>query len=380
VHPSSPRIVAFVQLFMDLEILLPVVAEWRRRQGTDACELWVTQEAIETHRSASRILEASGGPHFVAALEEVIEGQRPFLGGVSAVLTASETSLNPHRAARALTNRANAAGLRTYTVQHGFDNIGLTYFDHIQTPAMVDFASSRILTWGPLHRLHRDANPETRRRCVPVGCPKHVARPVEVPRRWAQDHVVAVFENLHWHRYSEGYAQRFLEDLISTAERFPDRCFLVKPHPAGRWLTGRYRGPRPQAPNLVIANPEDPSWIEHTPSALYGIAESVITTPSTVALDAARSGVPVAVTAYGMELSEYAPVTLLESAEDWADFVRGVRDPEGRALVEDRGRRFTEAATIEGDAVERILDLIVQDLRSSRGFSEGDGAVVTRRP
>jgi len=42
------------------------------------------------------------------------------------LLTIAETNLGPHRFTRSLTNNARSAGLATATLQHGFENVGLT--------------------------------------------------------------------------------------------------------------------------------------------------------------------------------------------------------------------------------------------------------------
>ncbi len=86
---------------------------------------------------------------------------------------------------------------------------------------------------------------------------------------------------------------------------------------------------------------------------------AVITTPSTVALDAARYGLPVAVFAGGLDLSNYQPLPLLQTLADWQAFVKASLDTAQRASLKNAASSFVERVLIEGDGAQRIAaDLI----------------------
>ncbi len=83
------------------------------------------------------------------------------------------------------------------------------------------------------------------------------------------------------------------------------------------WLTDRYRGERPSAPNIVILDPAAPGSKQITARQLLPMLDAVITSPSTVAVDAAFAGVPVSVVGFGMSLANYEPLEILHSQEQW---------------------------------------------------------------
>ena len=109
-------------------------------------------------------------------------------------------------------------------------------------------------------------------------------------------------------------------------------------------------------PNLLLANPVDPLWEPFTASAILQIVDGAITTPSTVALDAALAGKPVAVASYGLDLSVYSPLPLLNDFKDWDDFIvsSGTRENE----MVSRSLAFRDRNLLPGDPLPRILQSI----------------------
>ncbi|NJM92199.1 MAG: hypothetical protein HC861_05815 [Rhodospirillaceae bacterium] len=215
--------------------------------------------------------------------------------------------------------------------------------------------SDLVLTWGGAHRLTDAAAPEVRAKAVPVGCPKRVfSRSDFADFPHADVPFIAVFENLHWRRYNDAYRDRFVRDLAATAEATPETRFLVKPHMGGQWFVrGGSNAPLPS--NVEIAHPAAARWRRFTADAFLAHASAVITTPSTIALDAARYGVPAALVTYGIAAQNYHPLPRLEQAGDWLTFVDQIR----RGAY-DRGQldAFFADAVVPGDAVARILTVI----------------------
>ncbi|HXF94301.1 MAG TPA: hypothetical protein VNK46_16225 [Nitrospiraceae bacterium] len=350
---GRPRVVFLVNLVQDLDLIEPIYQ--RARQTDDwLAELWVTTFDLCRRRDMYERLRARSLRY------EVVDPRRGGSGGfpgwerVVALVSASESSLPPHADAYRAVRRARRLGVRTFTMQHGFENVGLTYSDAEYPADRVRFASDVIFTWGPVSQLHERVQVETRRKCVPVGCPKTTEDESPWLRIPGGRPLVAVFENLHWTRYSEAYRHSFVADLVAVAAELPGVDFLVRPHPAGRWLTGRGGRSVAKLDNLLVADPGSPGWVRISAVHVLRRATAVITTPSTIALDAARLDRPVAVAAYGLDLAAYAPLPVLNGREDWSRFIRGVL--EGRSQVWlDLARRFAERTTIGGDAVERIL-------------------------
>lgn len=353
-----PRVLVFFGLFQDLDLLLPVIgrAVARRRLAVTLC---ATRQLFKQFSWVRQELAATGLELKIVEHRGVVVGLQPRLKAYAALLTASESSAPAHRAGHALARRANRRGLRTYTLQHGLENVGLTYFG--PDAQDVTFASERILIWGRVKDLPPETPADTRERCVAVGCPKEVeAHGPPPPLPPGRGRTVLVGENLHWGRYDEDYRRRFVADLRAAVEAFPNVTFVVKPHPAGRWLTQRAGEFLPARPNLMVVRPDDPAWRCVSTPALLAAVDAVVTTPSTVALDAARLGRPVAVAGYGLDLSAYAPLPAIESGVGWVEFVRSLGAGGARARA--RAAAFVDRVVVPGDSVARILHLIERDL------------------
>jgi glycosyltransferase involved in cell wall biosynthesis len=350
-----PDVIFVLHLIQDLDIVLPVILEAQKRSV--AFEVWCGTALLN---ASSRTLSTLHGINVLPVA--IADSQAAVFPAIhsktKAMLCAAETNLPPHAFTRIITERANQAGLKTATLQHGFENVGLTYSDEIHHVQKINFASSTIYIWGPLDTLHPGVNLATRKKCVPVGCPKEISQTsVDLDHLIAPNRaVIGVFENLHWHRYDDAYRSFFLDGVHALASRFPETIFLIKPHNAGLWLTKRYKGNRPSAPNIIIADPVSSDWQKYTADQLMSRMTAVITSPSTVALDAARRGLPVAVVAHDMELSQYAPLPQISLAHDWVDFVLKL---EHGARPDPQSLDFVQRSVIAGHAASKILDDLI---------------------
>lgn len=371
----APVAIAFVvQVVTDLELVAPIAAAVRAR-GV-AVVTWVRAKALKKTPELRGALDAAL-PGWRELDDEELPSELAAAGSAAARLAAllapTESNAPAHRFARRLVEQAQRCGVRTATLQHGFDNVGLTWFDGDYPPGTIDFAAQRIFTWGPSERLHPAIDAATRAKCVAVGCSKPARTASPLPPRPARgEPLIAVFENLHWSRYSESYRAAFLRDLEAAAAASPAASFFVRPHPAGQWLSERFTGARPKAPNLLLAAPDDARFAAWTTPVLLALADGVITTPSTVALDGARAGRPVAVAAYDLALPDYAPLPLLRGVADWTRFTVAVTPAVAppvspaapmpaaspaaapRALLVAQSAAFVARACLEGDAAQRI--------------------------
>lgn len=358
---AQPLIAVLLHLVQDLDLALPVLLQ-AREAGLE-CQAWCSAELFAKSPRVLAFLQREKVPFRVLPEGEQALRAFRFSPATRVLLTIAETNLGPHRIPRALTEAALRQGLFTATLQHGFENVGLTYQDALHAIDKITFAAARIYIWGPAATLHSEISESVRSRCLSVGCPKDAVVPAAnlgslIPRGRP---IVGIFENLHWHRYSDDYRRGFVESLGHLADSFPDVFFLVKPHHAGGWLSHCYQGERPAASNLLIADPQSTDWEQHTAAGLLPHLAAVITTPSTVALDAARLGLPVAVVAGDLSLDQYAPLPLLADATAWPGFVADVLDPERRATLQSLAGRFVERVLVPGNAARRI----VEDLHSA---------------
>lgn len=358
-NPSRPELIIVIYMPQDIDLVRPILDEVHRR-GIH-CSVWSSLAAIQRWPQVADAL-----PKFGFDWRIFPEDLKGFDGGmfpssVYALLTITETNLNPHRFAHRLTKLANSAGIYTVTMQHGYENVGLSYSDGVHDIERIRFAARQIYTWGHLETLHPNISQLTRNKCYPVGCPK--AGAVEsVP--FAEERldgrlVIGIFENLHWHRYSDEYREFFLQGVRYLAESFPDIVFLVKPHNAGMWLTGRYQGAKPEFDNVIVIDPKEQQWASITAPQLLGLLTGVITTPSTVALDAARVKMPIAVVAQGLDMENYVPLPLIEYMEDWSSFVSQAIDAHERKSLQEKSRQFVDRVLVPGNAAWRIVEEIV---------------------
>lgn len=352
------ELIVLLHLVQDIDLAVPILRA--AQEKSLAVVVWCSVSIINRCQYVPRILRELGISWKI--LPDTLEGLgNPFPSTTRALFTVSETSLGPHRFSHQLTKLARSIGIPTHTLQHGFENVGLTYTDGVQAIRNVQFASDRIFIWGPLALLHPDVDLRTRAKCVPVGCPKPAsatlpAVPIAV---LSGKTVVGIFENLHWHRYSDEFRNFFLEGVRRLANRFPDVTFALKPHNAGLWLTRRYKGEIPSAGNLLVVDPSSKDWLGLTTTQLMGYMSAVITSPSTVALDSARAGIPVAVVAYDLPLDNYLPLTQLRCIQDWELFVGSALDSAQRTAQCKIVSDFAQRVVLPGNAAQRIVDELV---------------------
>ena len=347
------RILCLIDLIQDVETILPVAETLRAAGGFDV-DICLTDWLETLAPDSPRRVRAAGFKPIVAPRKEQaligVLNTRTF----DAVITASESTAAAHRLTHALVNRANKLGLATLTLQHGLENLGLTsVLDGVQ-----DFASQNILTWASPNDLPSWVPPQRRRRCIGIGriqTPDLRAAPDPLPVQ-INAPIVAVFENLHWERYNNAYVQSFLDDLSAVIRERPDLIFVIKPHPAGRWLTQNPDALDRTAPNLILADPTSETWRPLSAVNLIRHAQRVITTPSSVAVDAAQCGISPAVAAYGLELPAYRPLPLLRGVEDWRAFLRG---PANLKASQD----FVRSHLLDGDARAFLTDAVRSTLQ-----------------
>lgn len=357
---SSPVNVLFLlDLIQDLDLALPVLDVLRRREDVT---LRVVISGWLRRRSPRVALELGARDLFPeiydrASLEA---GERPELDGVDAVVAVVESNRSAHTRAHGVFQQARRLGVPSFSFQHGVENLGLNA-PLADDEKDLSLLSEHLFVWFPEDRTPDSVQPALRPRLVHVGRPtSRRAPPGDLLGALSDfDKVAAVFENLHWNRYDVSWRRRFLFDCAEFAAADPSRAVVLKPHHGGLWSV-RNKHLIPQWPtNLILADPTDTFWEPHTAPALIQAADLVITTPSTVALDAAQAGRPVAVAAYGLDLPTYAPLPLLHELRDWLAFAE-----EGGSPVDARRRAgFLSRSNRRGDAAGEAAACIVRVAR-----------------
>jgi hypothetical protein len=349
---SKLRVLLLLQQFQDIDLIVPIAEAASVQPDIEVRVAILSKIAVPASRRLQTLYRKGARIEFWHGADLLGHRIAPDRFAADVAVNASEGPGVGGRFARAFVAASRAAGTRSLTLQHGLDNGGITFGPKYPPNA---FLADLILTWGGLHRLTDAASPEVRARAVPVGCPKRVfARGDFTTFPHADRPFIAVFENLHWRRYNTTYREQFVSDLAATAEAAPDMSFIVKPHMGGQWFVRGGSGAQ-LPPNVEIAHPAAARWRRFTADAFLAHASAVITTPSTIALDAARYGVPTALVTYGIAAGNYHPLPRLERSADWLAFVDQVRrGSSDRAALE----AFFADAVVSGDAVARILTVI----------------------
>ena len=340
-----PRVLVLIDLVQDIDALLGVLLAIATAPGLElkiVVSRWLERESPRT----AALLRAHGLDFTFVRRREIIEGRAPSLRGVDAVLAASESSHPAHAAGHALAHRAASLGLRTYVLQHGFEQIGLFGPE----AARASFASQTVFCWFPAEAAPADLPAATRAKLEPVGRPAP-------PGGWRRDPKPAfdlgVFENLHWDRYTNADRAGFIASLIATARALPKARILVRPHPAGGWAD-RLGHELPQFENIVRPSAAEARLVlDGGAQAVKGILR-VITTPSTVALDSVLAGAPVALAVSGG--ASYRPLPVLDGPEAWVAFASGATyDP---SLLD----QFRSRVLVASDGAPRIVERLERDL------------------
>ncbi len=369
-EPRKIRILFFLDLVQDLDLILPLV------KHALVCEdflvsVGVSDRLYGTSPRVAGSFEALSLQLQVFDRTRILCGWGVDLSGFDVLVTASESNARPHAASHRLAQQANRLGLKTYTIQHGLENVGLTYFDKQYKPSAIHFASQKIFIWGNKDKLHKDVLPETIAKCISVGYPKEIIQdspPFQKPK--SSQAVISVFENLHWERYSHDFTNCFLGDLKKAALIFPQVTFLVKPHHDERWSARCRRGYLAGIDNILLADPADPRWEPYTAASFFPISDAAITTPSTVAVDAAAARCVVAVVGYDLDTTLYEPLFILRSFEDWALFIQHVIEPGQRQTEIEKGLEFFSKNIVDGSVVQKMLGIIREKMTSA---SNGQG-------
>jgi len=360
------RLVLFLSRPQDVDLYLDIYHRARERPEIEIM-FWSTRRALEHFPVMPGLLEEHGITVDLAIDHQGLGRVEKPLRGVDALLNTVESSFAAHKVPHCLVQIANACGVMTYTLQHGFENLGLTYLDE-ERGSGVTFASRRVLCWGRVAELPGRLAADTMRKCVAVGCPKSFPEKVEKPVPAGESALIAVFEGLHAGRFDADYCRRFFADLALVADEFKQFRFILKPHPGIIVRRAEHqRGLDRLAEKIEVLDPSRPekSAAYSTPE-LLGLARAVITTPSTIALDAARVRVPVAVLRYGQQISYYdlyRPLPLLDTIADWRAFLTTVA--EAPAVAAAPAAAFSRRVMLPGSAARRILDLVISDCRGA---------------
>lgn len=340
------RLLIYVDLIQDIDVLLPVILRLRSQPGLSVGIVMARWLEAAAPRVAG-LLRHHALPFRTIPRRRVIDGTGPSLWRVDGVLTASESDQETHRAGHALTRRAREQGLPTFTLQHGIDSLAPA--DAPET----EFASDVIFSWFSEAGVPPSVRAQTRARLVSVGRP---SLPSEAgPGRYD----VGLFENLHAARYSDEQRAAFRSRALALIRHRPDLTFLVRPHPAGPGDAWTARD-MAALPHVTLMSPAEAVRSPLSGTAVVAGARRVITTPSTVALDAAASDRPVALAFDGGPL--YSGLPILRSEADWLDFAADPDTTSSRSFL----APFRVDADPAGSVVDHLMTILARPVRGDR--------------
>lgn len=255
-----------------------------------------------------------------------------------------------HALAQRFIRMARVAGLATATMQHGLDNIGISRSHDIGTHEPYVIETDVVCVWFSEKHIPAQCAPAIRARLAHTG---RAIPHVQASAKPDKQVVIGVFENLHWNLYDSEFRKAFQSNLRQTAAAFPNVKFVVKPHPGGRWLPrfGETHWPS----NVEMFDPDD-DVARYDAFDLIRTLSGVVTTPSTVALDAAWLDRPVAIIpTEGAEL--YEGLGRLSDWRDWRAFVDRVCSGRYDAA---RQRAFLSRSVKPGDAAAAVCDTLIK--------------------
>ena len=168
-------------------------------------------------------------------------------------------------------------------------------------------------------------------------------------------------------RFDDRYITQFFKDLQDMVQHFSELRFILKPHPGALVRSPLHVESLASLHGVEVLDPAHPDSANWSTPRLLTEALAVITTPSTIALDAALAKTPVAVIRCGQTIpyyENYKPLPFFDETEDWQDFLNNIlRD---QNFMEPIRKAFLDRVMLPGDAANRILDLVVSNAHQVR--------------
>lgn len=285
-----------------------------------------------------------------------------FLGWLlrpDAFITVTESTARPHKRAHRMARYANFLGIRTVTIQHGYECVGINYADEIHT-SEIAIASNNILIWQSINQLPTVFSEKIAERCiesayvVPRSESVQLAELRNVLNKKGMKHWLLVTENLHWHRYTDSYRDDFMKGLEEAAQVHQETGFIVKHHPAGRFLE---KMPKEDMPSNISLLSD--IWPENVSIAnCLECVDGLITTPSTTVLDSVALGKPLVVVRNDLPGKwPYEPLFTITAPKDWPDAVSRLINSTNDS--KEQAEKFVQENEIQFSNSQEVLDQLV---------------------
>ncbi len=294
----------------DLE-LKPLIFITQAFLKRDKQEIWINQlqRIAKDTNACIHIIKSS-----IEVWKMLNEANQGFL------ISASESNLNAHKETHEIF-RYCPAGIKTITLQHGFECVGFLMNKNHQKAYgySVGFAADYICGWMPLG-LQRNLRPLQRSRYINAGpaawINKTSKRKLTSSSQSHYKTIGIVCENLHSVRHGvQSSVNLFMEQFFELAAylRSIGREIALRPHPGGQY-TLKNKIDLPD--NVILEN--RPSYEVAWSNYSYGISA-----PSSVLFDLIINNVPAMVwqdTQQIIDITQVAYLPVAQTADDMISF------------------------------------------------------------
>lgn len=353
------KVAFFFHFSLDWVRLYPFIQEFLKRDKKCQVQIYASNTFHGENADIVKQYNIKVLPHWRLRLGLLTAYQFDYL--FVAALSSHPAHIYAHSAVRF----SHLFGVQTFCVQHGFECLGLTYLspnqegDEINAKQVLHWVNSKYLT----RRSAKD-----RKNYIKIRYP-HLVPNEEETRKLSKfirsglgqfKKIVLIAENLHWERYSAYYRETAVSDLISTAQVQPDICFLIKPHPAGKFFEASFLKEKPG--NIVLTRDVNSQSLPFPVWA--AAADCVVSTPSTVIVDSVVAGKPTALIRYDCDVGEFYPhLAVIDGRQDWLSILYMLDNQVEQ--FDQNNRAFVEAVLGEAPEISDLVDRIIFDDRKN---------------
>ena len=142
VAPAKRLLVSMLDLSQDIDLVLPILLAVRE-SGVLRQQVLVTDWLREESPRTLAVLADAGFRFDIISRAEVRKGHVAILASSDATFCACDSTASPHKTGYAFARTAQGLGLPAFSVQHGFENVGLNYRDDELGPE-VGFGSGTV--------------------------------------------------------------------------------------------------------------------------------------------------------------------------------------------------------------------------------------------
>lgn len=375
---SDRRLIFLFDLLQDVNVLRPLILLARRRIATPI-DLLVSWSFRARDTSGRWYEELTSLAELVGASLETFasegEAWRRLAGKAGMVISASESSLGTHRVSHTVFRSAPTSLLRV-TLQHGFECVGFRQnraHDNAHG-AHVTFAADVVCGWGERASMHSLARCQASKLVV-TGPTALLTGPSGKGMRQAGP---LICENLHSVRLraSPGLQTSFIETFLAFCHVMQrgGHGATLRPHPAGQYFAKNNLALPP-----YVTLEDSPAYALDFGAYAYGISA-----PSSVLIDMALAGLPVAVWQDAhdeVDVGNYSGLPVVSGLEDWLDFAgRATTDPAALHAGRQAFLKGTGLVTDRTEVERRFLDLLGLALPRKDAAPWGVGANRGQRP